>query len=145
MVQIITECVAGVTLAYSTMNYSISKRTNGSLLTRVNSATIVRTMRMLRVGASILACGGAFLRSHHSLSEQVVISVPEMHCIGCANTIRETLKKLTHVQRVTFDFPAKTVTAETVKPGQLTDTEIQAAVAKLNYKVANIARSDETK
>jgi copper chaperone CopZ len=104
----------------------------------------VKTDRALIFAITVIILG-AVGQAPAAGAEQVVISVPEMHCVGCANAIREALRKLPHVQRVSFDFPAKTITAHTADPGQLTESEIRAAVAKLNYKVADISRSNESK
>lgn len=66
----------------------------------------------------------------------LVLSVPEVSCEHCVNTINGGLGKLSGVQAVKTDIPTKTVNLR-IDPSKISQQQIESALDELGYTVAH--------
>lgn len=69
------------------------------------------------------------------MAEQKVLSVPDISCEHCVQTINKALGALPGVETVRTDIPSKTVTLS-YDPGQVTMDRIEATLDDAGYVVA---------
>jgi copper chaperone len=68
-------------------------------------------------------------------TQDMVLSVPEIHCEKCEQAINGSLGKLSGVQSVSTDVPTKTVRLK-YDPGQISMAQIEATLDDQGYTVA---------
>jgi len=68
-------------------------------------------------------------------TREITLSVPDVSCGHCVNTIDGALGKLAGVERVATDLPTKTVHLR-YDPGQVSLDQIEAALDEEGYAVA---------
>ena len=68
--------------------------------------------------------------------EAVVLSVPDMNCEHCVNTIYKVLKALSGVETVSTDLPTKKVHVH-YDPSRVTLDQVEAMLDNAGYTVAH--------
>jgi copper chaperone CopZ len=66
------------------------------------------------------------------VTQELVYSVPAMHCVHCERAVREELAAVDGVHAVDVDLEVKRVTVRGVA---LDDQRIRAAIAEAGYEV----------
>jgi len=67
------------------------------------------------------------------VSENIVYSVPGIHCAHCGMSIREEVSEVAGVEAVDVDIDAKVVT---IRGRELSDERLRAAIAEAGYEAA---------
>jgi copper chaperone len=70
-----------------------------------------------------------------AITQETVLSVPDVSCQHCVKTINEALSGLAGIEKVVTDIPSKTVHL-CYDPSQLSMQQVEAALDDAGYAVA---------
>lgn len=69
--------------------------------------------------------------------QELTLSVPDMSCQHCVNTINTALTQLSGVGQVQVDLATKSVQVH-YQPEQISSTQMESAISEAGYTVADV-------